>query len=62
MDLRAVDVHSLRYTFITEMIAAGADVKTVQYLAGHKSIQTTLAVYAQVRDGNTDDAIQLLPW
>lgn len=55
-------VISLRYTFITELIANGADIKTVQYLAGHKSIQTTLSIYAQVKGGKTDDAIDLLSW
>ncbi len=57
-----IDLHSLRYTFITELIACGTDPKTVQHLAGHKSIETTLAIYAQVKAGNSEDAINTLPW
>jgi site-specific recombinase XerD len=62
VDTRQIDIHALRYTFITEMISGGMDPKSVQYLAGHKSIQTTLAIYAQFRGGKVEDAIQGLPW
>ena len=38
--------HILRHTAITKWLAAGMDIKEVQYLAGHASVQTTLGVYA----------------
>ena len=38
--------HVLRHTFCTRCIAAGMDIKTVQYLMGHSDASTTLNVYA----------------
>ena len=43
-----VTPHGLRRTYITRLIAAGIDPKTVQYLAGHKSARTTMDLYAKV--------------
>ena len=50
-----VHPHMLRRTYITKLIAARVDPKTVQYLAGHKHSKTTMDVYAQVMY-NTPDA------
>ena len=61
-ELKLVDIHALRYTFITELISQNVDPKTVQYLAGHSDIKTTLNIYAQCRKGNTVDAIKKLSW
>lgn len=61
-ELKLLDIHSLRYTFITELIDAGVNPKTVQALAGHSNIQTTLGIYAQCRQGSIDAAIDKLPW
>ena len=44
-----IDFHSLRTTFITRLIEAGANPKEVQDLARHQSVQMTLGVYAKVR-------------
>lgn len=62
VDTSQLDLHAMRYTFITELIGAGVDPKSVQYLAGHKDIKTTLAIYAQFKGGNVEDAINNLPW
>jgi len=56
-----VDIHALRYTFITELICNGVDPKTVQTIAGHKSIETTLKIYAQCRTDMTKNAVEKLP-
>jgi integrase len=41
----SVTPHVLRHTFCTNLIKAGLDVKSVQYLMGHSDAQTTLNVY-----------------
>jgi integrase len=58
---RFADVHSLRVTFATNLIAAGVDVKTAQALLGHASATMTLDVYAKVFRGSDEAAIARLP-
>lgn len=40
--------HQLRHTYITNLLLAGVDVKTVQYLAGHEHAKITLDIYAHL--------------
>ncbi len=44
-----VTPHQLRYTYITNLLYAGVDPKTVQYLAGHEKSKTTMDIYAKVK-------------
>ena len=44
-----VTPHLLRHTYITNLIHAGVDPKTVQYLAGHKNSKVTMDIYAKVK-------------
>ena len=44
-----VTPHILRYTYITNLISAGVDPKTVQYLAGHENSKVTMDIYARVK-------------
>ena len=53
-------VHALRHSFVTEALEAGVPVHIVQRMAGHSSVQTTLAHYAHVRDSALRDASELL--
>lgn len=50
-----VTPHMLRHTYISELILAGADVKTVQYLAGHASAQLTLDIYTHLMENRPKD-------
>ena len=43
-----VTPHQLRHTYITNLLLAGVDVKTVQYLAGHEHAKITLDIYAHL--------------
>ena len=44
-----VTPHLLRHTYITNLIHAGVDPKTVQYLAGHENSKVTVDIYAKVK-------------
>lgn len=44
-----VTPHQLRHTYITTLLYAGVDPKTVQYLAGHENSKTTMDIYAKVK-------------
>lgn len=51
--------HSLRHWYATTLLGDGADLRTVQELMRHSSIQTT-QVYTQVPDARRNDAIDRL--
>lgn len=56
-----VTPHQLRHTYITELIMAGADIKTVQYLAGHATVSLTLNIYTHLMANRPEDtAAQVL--
>lgn len=50
-------LHTLRHTFISHMVMSGADLNTVQKLAGHASISTTLK-YAHLAPGHALAAVE----
>lgn len=45
----SVTPHQLRHTYITNLLYAGVDPKTVQYLAGHENSKTTMDIYAKIK-------------
>lgn len=49
-----VTPHILRHTYISDLIAGGVDIKTVQYLAGHETSKTTLDIYTHLTYHNAD--------
>lgn len=52
-----VTPHLLRHTYITNLIHAGVDPKTVQYLAGHENSKITMDIYAKVKYNKPEDII-----
>ena len=40
-----VTAHLLRHTYITRLFESGLDIKEIQYLAGHTTVEMTLRVY-----------------
>lgn len=63
-DGRVADFHSLRHTYATAVVRAGATVKEAQTLARHGSPELTFRVYAHARLselGRTLDAMPATP-
>lgn len=52
--------HSLRHTFATELVRGGANIRAVQELMRHESLQTTQR-YTQVLDDERRAALSVLP-
>ncbi len=51
-----VTPHILRHTYITNLLLAGTDTKTVQYLAGHEKPKITLDIYAHLTYNRPEDS------
>ena len=60
-----VTPHILRHTYITNLILSGANVKVVQYLAGHSKAEITLNIYAHLversPEANLGTVLQAFP-
>jgi site-specific recombinase XerD len=59
LNLPAASVHSLRHSFATHLLEAGAHLHTIQKLLGHKQITSTM-VYLHLTYQTTKDALQLM--
>lgn len=55
-----VTPHQLRHTYITNLIHASVDPKTVQYLAGHNSSRITMDIYAKVKYNRPEDVVKTM--
>jgi integrase len=51
--------HDLRHTFASRLVMAGVDIRTVQELMGHKTIQITMR-YAHLAPAHQLEAVQRL--
>lgn len=52
-----VTPHQLRHTYITNLLYAGVDPKTVQYLAGHENSKTTMDIYAKIKYNQPNELV-----
>lgn len=57
---RSLTGHSLRHAFGTELVRGGANIRAVQELMRHSSLQTTQR-YTQVLDEDRRNALSVLP-
>ncbi len=55
-----VTPHQLRHTYITNLIHASVDPKTVQYLAGHENSKITMDIYAKVKYNRPNDVVKAM--
>lgn len=55
--LNAITPHDLRRGFVSVLVAANADIKTVSALLGHADISTTLNIYAQANTRRKEEVM-----
>ena len=55
-----VTPHMLRHTYITNLIYANVDPKTVQYLAGHENSKVTMDIYAKVKYNKPTELVSVV--
>ncbi|MCR5417759.1 MAG: tyrosine-type recombinase/integrase [Lachnospiraceae bacterium] len=52
--------HHIRHTFCSRLCEAETNIKVIQTIMGHKDIQTTLDIYAEVTDKKKRSSLEQL--
>ena len=60
INLYGATAHVLRHTYLTHLAGAGVDLKTLQYIAGHSHVQTTMNIYVHAQTENITNAGNVL--
>lgn len=58
----SVDIHSLRVTFTTLSLDAGANPRDVQAILGHSTLALTMGTYAKTRETSQRKVVDNMPW
>ncbi len=59
--LKKVGCHTLRHSFATHLVESGTDIRTVQELLGHKSLETT-QIYVHLAKGSSVGTVEPVGW
>lgn len=59
LDIRNINLHSLRHTFASHLVMSGVDIATVQKLLGHQDIRTTM-IYSHLSQDHLRQAVDKL--
>jgi integrase len=57
LGLDVITPHDLRRGFVSILVAANADIKTISALLGHADISTTLNIYAQTNTKKKEEVM-----
>ena len=52
--------HHLRHTFATRLCEQESNLKVIQSIMGHKSIETTMDIYAEATDKKKQETFEML--
>lgn len=62
LGFQGVTVHALRHSYLSELARRGVPPKTLQALAGHASISTTMNIYAHANLDDKRAAVESVDW